>query len=110
MSDAPARPHPPEFIALCRHAAELLDSVPGLPLTERGERLRQAHAAVEQIDRRLKELDLDRGDPHFSEEQGDLIAVASALQALELDRGGPNVRRYVDRAITAIRHVAGEGG
>ena len=106
MSDAPARPHPPEFMALCQRAAELLSSVPTLPLAERGARLRQVHAVMEEIDGRLKELDL--GDPHFNAEQTELLAASSALQALELDRGGPNVPRYVERAVAAIRSVAGE--
>lgn len=104
----PARPHPPEFMALCQRAIDLLGSVPALPPSERGARLREAHAAMEEVDRQVKELDL--GGPRFAEEQGDLVAAASALQALEIDHGGPQVQRYVDRAIAALRHVAGDGG
>lgn len=104
MSDTTPAPHPPEFVALCDRAIDLLASVPDLPPSERGERLRQARAALEEVDRRVTELDLRTA--RFAEEQGGLVAAASALQALEIDHGGPQVRRYVERAVEAIRLVA----
>lgn len=104
MADAPLRPHPPEFMALCERAAALLLSVPDLPTSERGARLREARTALEAVDRQLAELDLRT--PRFADEQGGVVAAASALQALEIDHGGPQVRRYVERAVAAIRQVA----
>lgn len=104
MPDSAARPHPPEFVALCERAAELLASVPDLPSSDRGARLREVRAALMDVDRQMKELDL--GTPAFADEQGGLLAAASALQALEIDHGGPNTRRYVERAVAALRQVA----
>jgi hypothetical protein len=103
MSEA-HHPHPQAFRELCRRAIDLLESLKAASPTERTGLLRQAQEAMREIDAQVKSLDL--GDPTFNDEQGDLIAAASALQAIELDRGGPRVPRYVDTAIEAIRHVS----
>jgi hypothetical protein len=97
--------HPEAFRELCRRAIDLLEQLKAAPATERTDTLRQAQSAMREIDAQVKSLDL--GDPTFNDEQGDLIAASSALQAIELDRGGPRVAKYADTAIAAIRHVSG---
>jgi hypothetical protein len=103
MSEA-HHPHPQAFRELCRRAIELLESLKAADATGRTALLRQAQEAMREIDAQVKTLDL--GDPAFNDEQGDLIAAASALQAIELDRGGPRAAKYADTAIAAIRHVS----
>lgn len=103
MSEA-HQPHPAAFRDLCRRAVDLLEQLKAAPATDRTELLRQAQQAMRDIDAQVKSLDL--GDPTFNDEQGDLIAAASALQAIELDRGGPRAAKYADTAIAAIRHVS----
>ena len=97
-------PHPAAFRELCERAVGFLEQLKAAGPTERTPLLVQAQQAMRDIDGQVKSLDL--GDPSFNDEQGDLIAAASALQAIELDRGGPKVPKYVDTAIEAIRRVA----
>jgi hypothetical protein len=82
----------------------MLEQLKAAAATERTALLRQAQDAMREIDAQVKSLDL--GDPTFNDEQGDLIAASSALQAIELDRGGPRVAKYADTAIAAIHHVS----
>lgn len=98
-------PHPPEFVRLCERAIEELRGFPALPLEERGPRLAALHARLAEIGERMAELDLR--DPEFPEEQGTLGDAASALLALEMDRGGPHAPRYVERIIGDLRRISG---
>jgi hypothetical protein len=104
MPDSQHVPHPASFRELCGRAVQVLEQLKAAGPTERTELLRQAQDAMRQIDGQVKSLDL--GDPAFNDEQGDLIAASSALQAIELDRGGPKVPKYVDTAIEHIRRMA----
>jgi hypothetical protein len=97
-------PHPADFRELCDSAVQTLEQLKAAGPTDRTPLLLQAQQAMREIDVRVKSMDL--GDPTFNDEQGDLIAAASALQAIELDRGGPKVPKYADTAIEAIRRVA----
>jgi hypothetical protein len=97
-------PHPQPFRALCGRAVDALERLKAAAPTDRTALLREAQAAMSEIDRQVKSMDL--GDPTFNDEQGDLIAASSALQALELDRGGPKASKYADTAIDAIRRVS----
>jgi hypothetical protein len=103
MPDAQGNPHTAAFRELCERAVSLLEALKAAPAMERTPILRDAQQAMRDIDAQVKALDL--GGPSFSDEQGDLIAASSALQAIELDRGGPRVATFVDRAVAAIRHV-----
>lgn len=96
--------HDAAFHRLCERALARLGEVKTAPPAARGERVREAIEALREIDREVAEHDV--GSERFAEEQGDLVAAASALQAVALDRGGAHVERCVDRAIAAIRHVA----
>jgi hypothetical protein len=52
----------------------------------------------------VKELDLR--DPEFPREQGWLVDAASAFQSIEMDRGGRQVEKYVQRAVEDLRRVS----
>lgn len=106
----PALPsHPPEFRRLCGQAIERFRALAAAagPL-ERGAMIPGLRALLAQIDEQVEEMDLRA--PGFAREQGLLVDASSALQSIDLDRGGPHVERYAERAIADLRRVAGEGG
>jgi hypothetical protein len=106
MSDAPVPPHPPEFRRLCQDAIDRFHTLAAAGPLERGALIPGLRALLQRIDDQVEELDLRA--PGFAREQGLLIDAASALQSIDLDRGGPHVPRYVERAVADIRRVAGE--
>jgi hypothetical protein len=105
MSDGAGPSHPPQFVELCRHAVDLLTSLKGATPEMRAVLLPRIDEALARIDEQVKTLDL--GTEWFADEQGDIVTASSALQAIEMDRGGSHVERYVDRAVAALRHVGG---
>ena len=99
-----AAPHPPEFIRLCEQAIGALEALKADPPMERGQRLLTIRTLLADIGLQMAELDLRT--PGFADEQGTLVDAASVLQAIDLDRGGPNVPRFVDRIIGDLRRIA----
>jgi hypothetical protein len=99
-----ASPHPQDLRQMCGRAAELFESLLPQDLAARGETLRELNTLLGRIDERVKELDLV--DPDFPREQGWLVDAASALQSIQMDRGGWHVEKYVRRAAEDLRHVA----
>lgn len=97
-------PHPPELRARCARAAELFESLRSQDLHQRGETLALLRPLLAEIDETVKELDLR--DPDFPREQGWLVDAASALQSIELDRGGWHVDKFAHRAAEDLRRVA----
>jgi hypothetical protein len=71
--------------------------------SERGTRIPAIRALLERIGGMLEALDLRAAD--FPEEQGALVDAWSALQSIDLDRGGPHVPRFVDRAVADVRRL-----
>ena len=57
----------------------------------------------------LQLAELDLRTPGFADEQGTLVDAAGALAAIDLDRGGPNVPRFVDRIVADLRRIATGG-
>lgn len=106
MTNSEQSTHPLALRERCDRAIELLHRLEAEPPTERTELLHAAQRAVAEIGEEVKRLDIDRAV--FSDEQGDLIAVSSALSAIELDRGGPRVGRYVETAAAALRRIAAQ--
>jgi HEPN domain-containing protein len=104
MSSSP-RPHSPELVRLCEEAVELLLSLKPAAAPERAERIREIRALLERIGRLVEAEDLRA--PGFAEEQGSLVDAWSAVQSIDMDRGGPHVERYVDRAVADVRRLAG---
>jgi hypothetical protein len=118
MSDAPdalhsaesianvqrAAPHPPEFVRLCEEAVARLEGLKSATAMERGARLPAIRALLADIATQLSDLDLRA--PGFADEQGTLTDASSALQAIDMDRGGPHVPRFVDRIIQDLRRIA----
>lgn len=98
------RPHPPEFVQACESAIERLLALKDAPAMERGARLLDIRQALADIGERLAELDWE--DERFAREQGALQDASSALGAIDLDRGGPQVPRYVDRIVEDLRRIA----
>ena len=98
--------HPPEIIWLCEQAIELLTALKEMAAGERGQRIPAIRGVLAEIERRLEEVDIRT--PIFAEEQGWMVNAASALQSIDMDRGGPHVGRYVDRAVADLRRLAGE--
>ena len=98
------RPHPPEFVAACESAIEQLLALKDAPAMERGPRLAAIRQALAEIGEQLEQLDWE--DERFAREQGALQDAASALGAIDLDRGGPQVPRYVDRIVDDLRRIA----
>lgn len=105
MSDAPPLEHPAEIRALCDEAVAafraLADAEPGA----RGALVPPIRALLARIDAAVEEADLRH--PDFAREQGWLVDASSALQSIDLDRGGPHVARFVERAVADLRRVAG---
>ncbi len=98
-------PHPEDFRRLCLDAVALLEAVSETTGDGRAALLPRVDAALREIDRRLQELDLR--SPDFGEEQGEIVTARSAVQAIEMDRGGPRVGELADRAAAALRRLAG---
>ena len=97
-------PHPPELRQLCAEAAALFESLLEQDFTTRGATLAELRPLLTRIDETVKELDLK--DPDFPQEQGWLVDAASALQSIELDRGGWHVDKFAHRAAEDLRRVA----
>lgn len=102
-----AGPHPPEFVRLCEQAIGSLEALKADPPLERGRRILEIRQLMADIGLQMAELDLR--SPGFPDEQGTLVDAASALQAIDLDRGGPNVPRFVDRIVADLRRIAAGG-
>ena len=106
MSDeAPVR-HPPEFRRLCDDAIEHFRALAAAEPTERGRMIPAIRAALARIDEWIDESDIG-ATLAFAREQGLLVNASSALESIDLDRGGPHVLRYVERAIADLEQVAG---
>lgn len=104
MSDPQPVQHPPEFVRLCEQAIGQLEGLKGAGVMERGARLPAIRELLSEIAARVAELDLRM--PGFADEQGTLTDASSALQAIDLDRGGPHVGRFVDRIVQDLRRIA----
>jgi hypothetical protein len=104
MSDPSPTTHPPEFVRLCEQAIQALEALKSDAPTERGARLLTIRALLADIGLQMAELDLRT--PGFGDEQGTLVDAASKLQAIDLDRGGPHVPRFVDQMIADLRRIA----
>lgn len=104
MTDPAPGIHPPEFVDLCQRAIGELEALKASEPSDRGARLLTVRALLADIGLQLAELDMTT--PGFADEQGTLVDAASALQAIDLDRGGPNVPRFVDRIIADLRRIA----
>ena len=105
MTDDIPLQHPPAFKRLCDEAAEAFRALAAAEPMERGRMIPRLREMLARIDEQVDELDIL--DPGFAREQGLLVDASSALQSIDLDRGGPHVERYVERAIADIRRVAG---
>jgi hypothetical protein len=105
MSDDAPISHPAEFRRLCDEAAEHFRALAAAEPMERGRMIPEVRALLARIDEWIEESDIIL--PGFAREQGLLIDASSALQAIDMDRGGPHVPRFVDRAIADIQRVAG---
>lgn len=104
MSDPTPAEHPATFVRLCEDAIARLEALKKASAMERGTRLPAIRTLLSDIGAQMAELDLLR--PGFADEQGTLTDAASALQAIDLDRGGPHVPRFVDRIIQDLRRIA----
>jgi hypothetical protein len=102
--DAPVR-HPAEFRALCDEAVERFRALAGADGHERGLMIPGIRALLGRIDQQIDEMDIR--DPAFPQEQAALIDASTALQSIDMDRGGPHVERYVERAIADVQRLAG---
>ncbi|HEU4454089.1 MAG TPA: hypothetical protein VFR81_13560 [Longimicrobium sp.] len=104
MSEPAIPPHPPEFRQLCEQAVEGFRALPAAELSRRGALAAELRELLARIEGRLEELDLRT--PAFADEQGLVLNAASALQSIDLDRGGPHVARLAERAAADLRRVA----
>jgi hypothetical protein len=104
MPDPTPAQHPPRFVRLCEEAIAQLEALKPASIMERGTRLPAIRALLGDIGAQMAELDLRQ--PGFADEQGTLTDAASALQAIDLDRGGPHVPRFVDRIVQDLRRIA----
>lgn len=104
MSDSTPTEHPATFVRLCEDAIAQLEALKAESPMERGTRLAAIRSLLSDISAQLAELDLLQ--PGFAEEQGTLTDAASALQAIDMDRGGPHVPRFVDRIVQDLRRIA----
>lgn len=109
MSDHPTddptpAPHPAEFVRMCEEAIEQLEALKAGGVMERGAMLPAIRDQLSEISAQLAEMDLRT--PGFADEQGTLTDAASALQAIDMDRGGPHVPRFVDRIVQDLRRIA----
>ena len=97
--------HPPALVRLCEDAITQLEALKTASAGERGRRLSEIRDRLSEVSAQIAELDLLH--PGFAEEQATLTDAASALQAIDLDRGGPHVPRFADRMIQDLRRIAG---
>jgi hypothetical protein len=104
MSDPTPAQHPAAFVRLCEDAIAQLEALKGGSPMERGTRLPAIRTLLSDISARMADLDLLQ--PGFADEQGTLTDAASALQAIDMDRGGPHVPRFVDRIVQDLRRIA----
>jgi hypothetical protein len=105
MSEPSVPQHSAEFHRLCDEAVERLRALLPADAHGRGALIPAIRALLERIDAQVEELDILA--PGFAAEQGALGDAASALQSIDMDRGGPHVPRCVERAIADIRRLAG---
>lgn len=96
--------HPPELRRLCTEAASLFEAIPTQDQDGRSATLARLRPLLSRIDQMVTDLDLR--DPDFPREQGWLTDAASALQSIELDRGGWHVEKFAGRAAEDLRRVA----
>jgi hypothetical protein len=104
MSEPSPAQHPSNFVQMCEDAIAQLEALKPASAMERGARLPAIRDLLTDISARLAELDLLQ--PGFADEQGTLTDAASALQAIDMDRGGPHVPRFVDRIVQDLRRIA----
>ena len=105
MSDESPPQHPAEFRRLCAEAVERFRALAAAGAFERGRMIPELRGLLARIDEQVDELDIAL--PGFAREQGLLVDASTALQSIDLDRGGPHVQRYVERAIADIERVSG---
>jgi hypothetical protein len=105
MTDEAPLHHPPQFRRLCTDAVEAFGALAAAAPFDRARLIPGLREMLARIDEQVDELDIR--EPGFAREQGLLVDASSALQSIDMDRGGPNVERYVERAIADIRRVAG---
>jgi len=103
--EAPLR-HPADFRRLCEHAVERFRALAAATPHDRGELVAELGALLVRIDEQVDDMDLL--EPGFAREQGFLADASSALQSIGMDRGGPHVERYVQRAIADLQRVEGD--
>lgn len=96
--------HPAAFVALCREAVRQLGALEQMGPMERGVALPPIRAALARIGERMEALDWDT--PRYEREQAALLDAANALGAIDLDRGGPHVPRYVRRIVDDLERIA----
>lgn len=89
---------------MCEDAVARLEALRTATAMERGARLPGIRTLLTEIGTRMAELDLRA--PGFADEQGTLTDAVSALQAIDMDRGGPHVPRFVDRIVQDLRRIA----
>ncbi|HEU0012614.1 MAG TPA: hypothetical protein VFQ45_02985 [Longimicrobium sp.] len=104
MSHPDAGTHPPEFVRLCDDAIAKLEALKAASPFARGPLIPPIHERLAEIAAAVAELDLRA--PGFADEQAALTDAASKLQAIEMDRGGPHVARFVDRIVADLRRLA----
>lgn len=102
MSDPAA--HPAAFVHLCEEAVRQLQALEGMGPMERGAALIPIRAALAEIAERMEALDWET--PRYEREQAALLDAANALGAIDLDRGGPHVPRYVQRIVDDLGRIA----
>ena len=105
MSDEAPLHHPAGFQRLCEEAIERFRALAAADPFERGALVPSLRALLQRIEDEIEEMDIR--EPGFAREQGLLGDAASALQSIDMDRGGPHVERYVERAVADIRRVSG---
>ncbi|MBB4637738.1 hypothetical protein [Longimicrobium terrae] len=102
MSDSAA--HPAAFVHLCREAVRQLRALESMGAMERGAALVPIRAALSEIGEKMEALDWET--PRYEREQAALMDAANALGAIDLDRGGPHVPRYVQRIVDDLERIA----
>lgn len=105
MSDETTVHHPPEFTRLCDEAMDGFRALAAADTSGRAKLIPGVRALLARIDEEIDAMDIRL--PGFPQEQGALGDAAMALQSIDIDRGGPHVGRYVERAIADIRRVSG---
>jgi hypothetical protein len=96
--------HPAAFTRLCNEAVTRLEELANAGPLDRGARIAAIRAALAGIAEQMAALDWE--EPRFEREQAALLDAASALSAIDLDRGGPHVPRYAQRIADDLRRIA----